>query len=299
MVAGSIKKVRDLAASHPSGAVGFVLVTLVLMAGLLAPILPISDPNALNLTHRLQAPGGEFLLGTDQAGRDLLSRVVWGSRESITIALGSVGLASVLGVALGLVAGYWNGSLIEMVITRVFDMLFSVPLLVLAIAVMGIIGNNSIHILGVEVSNKMKLMALIALSFTPALGRVAYTSSLVEARADYVRAKKAQGAGWGELVFIEILPNAIPFVIVQATLFVGVAIIVEASLSFVGLGVQPPTASWGTMLADARTYIFSGQWWVAVIPGLVICTTVVGFNLIGDALRDVLDPRGRARSVFV
>jgi peptide/nickel transport system permease protein len=299
MVASPIKKAWSLAATHPSGAVGLGLITLVLMAGILAPILPIADPNALNLAHRLQAPGGEFLLGTDQAGRDLLSRIVWGSRESIVIALGAVGLASLLGVTLGLIAGYWNGSLVEMVITRVFDMLFSVPLLVLAIAVMGIIGTSDIHVLGIEISNTTKLTGLIALSFTPALGRIAYASSLVEARADYVRAKKAQGAGWVELVLIEILPNAIPPVIVQATLFVGVAIIVEASLSFVGLGVQPPTASWGTMLADARTYIFSGQWWVAVIPGLVICTTVVGFNLIGDALRDVLDPRGRARSVFV
>lgn len=299
MVASPIKKAWSLAATHPSGAVGLVLITLVLMTGILAPILPIADPNALNLAHRLQAPGGEFLLGTDQAGRDLLSRVVWGSRQSVVIALGAVGLASLLGVTLGLIAGYWNGSLVEMVITRVFDMLFSVPLLVLAIAVMGIIGTSDIHVLGIEISNTIKIIGLIALSFTPALGRIAYASSLVEARADYVRAKKAQGAGWVELVLIEILPNAIPPVIVQATLFVGVAIIVEASLSFVGLGVQPPTASWGTMLADARTYIFSGQWWVAVIPGLVICTTVVGFNLIGDALRDVLDPRGRARSVFV
>jgi len=299
MVASPIKKAWSLAATHPSGAVGLVLITLVLMTGILAPILPIADPNALNLAHRLQAPGGEFVLGTDQAGRDLLSRVVWGSRQSVVIALGAVALASLLGVTLGLIAGYWNGSLVEMVITRVFDMLFSVPLLVLAIAVMGIIGTSDIHVLGIEISNTIKLIGLIALSFTPALGRIAYASSLVEARADYVRTKKAQGAGWVELVLIEILPNAIPPVIVQATLFVGVAIIVEASLSFVGLGVQPPTASWGTMLADARTYIFSGQWWVAVIPGLVICTTVVGFNLMGDALRDVLDPRGRARSVFV
>ncbi len=140
---------------------------------------------------------------------------------------------------------------------------------------------------------------MIALSFTPALGRIAHACALVEARSDYVRAKRAQGAGWPELIFIDILPNAIPSVIVQSTLFVGVAIIVEASLSFVGLGIQPPTASWGTMLADARDYIFSGEWWMAVFPGIAICLAVVGFNLMGDDLRDILDPRGNSKSAFL
>ena len=294
-----LRRSLQIARENPSGCVGFLLVFAIVLPGLLAPVLPIADPNALNLAHRLQAPGREFLLGTDQAGRDLFSRILWGSRESVTIALGAVGAGCIVGVTLGLIAGYMHGTIVELVITRAFDILFSVPLLVLAIAVMGIIGSTKLAVGGFEISNTMKLIALIALSFAPALGRVAYASSLVEARSDYVRAKKAQGAGLLELVFIDILPNAVPSVIVQATLFVGVAIIVEASLSFVGLGVAPPTASWGTMLADARTYIFSGEWWIAVFPGLAICVTVVGFNLMGDALRDLLDPRGSSRSVFV
>ncbi len=276
-----------------------MLVGVVAALALLAPILPIRDPLALDLGHRLAAPGQLHLLGTDQAGRDVLSRIIWGSRESLQIALSAVLLGCLFGVTLGLIAGYKNGSILEMVITRCFDVLFSIPLLVLAIALLGILGAQPVEILGFTLTDKLKLVGLIGLSFTPALGRIAYASALVEAKADYVRAKKAQGAGWMELVFVEIFPNAVPSVIVQATLFVGVAIIVEASLSFVGLGVQPPTPSWGTMLADARNYIFSGEWWVAVFPGLAICATVVGFNLLGDALRDLLDPRGGAKSTFV
>jgi peptide/nickel transport system permease protein len=285
--------------AYPSGTVGLALVGSIAILGLLAPVLPIRDPLALDLGQRLAQPGLGHLLGTDQAGRDVLSRIIWGSRESLLIALSAVLFGCLFGVTLGLIAGYKNGSILEMIITRCFDILFSIPLLILAIALLGILGTQPITIGGILISDEMKLIVLIGFSFTPALGRVAYAAALVEARSEYVRAKKAQGAGWAELTFIDILPNAIPSVIVQATLFIGVAIIVEASLSFVGLGVQPPTPSWGTMLADARNYIFSGEWWVAVFPGLAICATVVGFNLMGDVLRDLLDPRGGAKSTFV
>ncbi len=289
---------RSWIRTFPSGVVGLVLVGAIAILGILAPLLPIADPLALNLGRRLVPPSLEHLLGTDQAGRDVLSRIIWGSRESLLIAFGAIACGSLLGVTLGLIAGYKNGTLLEVAITRCFDILFSIPLLVLAIALLGILRSQP-TIAGLAVADEVKLIALIGLSFTPALGRIAYAAALVEAKSDYVRAKKSQGAGWLELVFIDILPNAIPSVIVQATLFIGIAIIVEASLSFVGLGVQPPTPSWGTMLADARNYIFSGEWWVAVFPGLAICATVVGFNLLGDVLRDLLDPRGGAKSTFV
>jgi peptide/nickel transport system permease protein len=217
----------------------------------------------------------------------------------LLISFGAVLAGTLVGVTLGLIAGYKSGSLLELVITRIFDVLFSIPLLILAIALIGIIGTGPLAIGPFIVEDHTKLIALIAISFTPALGRITYAAALVEAKSDYVRAKRAQGASWTDLIFVEIFPNAIGPVIVQATLFVGVAIIVEASLSFVGLGVQPPTPSWGTMLADARNYIFSGEWWIALFPGLAICLTVIGFNLVGDALRDVLDPRGRARAAFI
>jgi peptide/nickel transport system permease protein len=284
---------------YPSGAIGFVLLGITGLTGALAPLLAPADPLALDLGSRLLPPNSVHLLGTDQAGRDLLSRIIWGSRESLLIAFGAVALGSSIGVTLGLIAGFKSGSLLELVIMRTFDILFSIPLLILAIALIGIIGTGPVRIGPLVLGDQAKLITLIGLSFTPALGRVTYSAALVESRADYVRAKKAQGASWAELAFLEVLPNAIPAVLVQATLFIGVAIIVEASLSFVGLGVQPPAPSWGTMLADARNYIFSGEWWIALFPGLAICFTVIGFNLLGDALRDLFDPRGGARSGFI
>jgi peptide/nickel transport system permease protein len=285
--------------AYPSGVAGGLIVGGMVIFGILAPLLPLGDPLALDLSQRLVPPNFEHFLGTDQAGRDILSRIVWGSRESLMIAAGAVSFGALFGVTLGLVAGYMNGTVLEIIITRCFDILFSIPLLVLAIALMGILGTGPTVIGGIGIGNEVKLIVLIGLSFTPALGRLAYASALVEVKSDYVRAKRAQGAGWAELTFVEILPNAIPSAIVQATLFIGVAIIVESSLSFVGLGVQPPTPSWGTMLADARGYIVSGEWWMTTFPGLAICSTVIGFNLLGDVLRDVLDPRGGAISGFV
>lgn len=284
---------------YPAGTVGLTLIGLLVGAALLAPVLPIADPDAISLGNRLAPPNGEFLLGADQLGRDILARIIWGAQQSIVIAISAVAVGCLVGVTLGLIAGYMNGTIVEVLITRTFDILFSIPLLVLAIAIMGIIGTNEITVFGVVLGNKIKLILLIGASFTPALGRVAHASALVEARSDYVRAKRAQGASWLELIFVDILPNAVPSVIVQGTLFVGVAIIVEASLSFVGLGVQPPTASWGTMLADARNYIFSGEWWLAVFPGIAICLAVVGINLVGDDLRLMLDPRGGSKAAFL
>lgn len=284
---------------HSTGMIGFALLAFIGLAGVLAPFVAPKDPLELDLAARLTPPGAEHLLGTDQAGRDLLSRIIWGSRESLFIAFGAVALGLLVGVTLGLIAGFRQGTLLETVIMRTFDILFSIPLLVLAVAVIGVVGTGPLTIGPIFVGDQAKLIALIGLSFTPALGRVTYASTLVEAKSDYVRAKRSQGASWAELIFVEILPNAIPPVLVQATLFIGVAVIVEASLSFVGLGVQPPAPSWGTMLSDARNYIFSGEWWIALFPGLAICITVVAFNLIGDALRDLLDPRAGIRSGFI
>jgi peptide/nickel transport system permease protein len=283
----------------PSGALGFLLVGITALCGLLAPWIAPADPLLLDLGARLLPPSAAHLLGTDQAGRDVLSRIIWGSRESLLISFGAVSLGCAIGVTLGLIAGYKSGSAVELLIMRTFDVLFSIPLLILAIALIGIIGTGPVRIGQIVISDQLKLVALIGLSFTPALGRVTYSAAIVEAKSDYVRAKRAQGASWLDLTFVEILPNALPPAIVQATLFIGVAIIVEASLSFVGLGVQPPAPSWGTMLADARRYIFSGEWWIALFPGIAICLTVVGFNLLGDALRDLLDPRGGARATFI
>lgn len=282
-----------------SARIGFVIVGLVGMLALFAPWLSPMDPLAVDLAHRLEPPSAQFFLGTDQAGRDLASRVIWGSRHSIVIALSAVTIGSVLGIGLGLIAGYLSGTFVESLIMRLFDLIFSIPMLVWSIAIIGIVGTGVMHVGPLEIGNQAKLIALIGLSFMPALGRITYSVALVEAKSDYVRAKKSLGASWLEITCLEILPNALPPALIQATLFVGVAIIVEASLSFVGLGVQPPTPSWGTMLADARTFIFSGHWWLPVFPGIAICITVIGFNILGDGLRDAIDPKSSATSTLV
>ncbi|MGE0278529.1 MAG: ABC transporter permease [Nitrospiraceae bacterium] len=279
--------------------IGLVIVGLIGLLATFAPWLAPMDPLAVDLAHRLEPPSWQFLLGTDQAGRDLASRVIWGSRHSIVIALAAVAIGSFFGIGLGLIAGYLSGTFVESIIMRLFDLIFSIPMLVWSIAIIGIIGTSVIQIGPLAIDNQGKLIALIGFSFTPALGRITYSVALVEAKADYVRAKKALGASWLEITCLEILPNALPPALIQATLFVGVAIIVEASLSFVGLGVQPPTPSWGTMLSDARTFIFSGHWWLPVFPGLAICLSVIGFNILGDGLRDAIDPKSRATSALV
>lgn len=282
-----------------SGRVGLVIVGVMFIVALGAPWLSPRNPVAIDLAHKLEPPSAQYLLGTDQNGRDLASRIIWGSRYSLTIALIAVLLGSTAGSLLGLVAGYLHGTWVDMLIMRVFDLMFSIPMLVLSIAIIGIFGTGSVVIGPFVLGNEVKLIALIAASFAPTLGRLTYAATLVEAKSDYVRAKKALGASWLEIALIEVLPNALPPTLIQASLFIGVAIIVEASLSFVGLGIQPPTPSWGTMLADARSFIFSGQWWLPVFPGLAICFTVIGFNYLGDGLRDAIDPKGGARSSFV
>ena len=282
-----------------SARIGIGITLVVIAVALFAPVLAPFDPLAIDLAHKLQPPGTPFLLGTDQTGRDLASRILWGSRHSIVIALSSVVIGSLFGISLGLLAGTLSNTLAETVIMRFFDLIFSIPTLVWSIAIIGIIGTGALKIGPFELDNQFKLIALIGASFVPALGRITYSVALVESKADYVRVKKSLGAGWMEIAFIEILPNALPPALIQATLYMGVAIILEASLSFVGLGVQPPTPSWGTMLSDARTFIFSGQWWLPVFPGLAICFTVIGFNILGDGLRDALDPKSRATSTLV
>ena len=299
MTAQHTKSVASRVVASSSARIGLLIVAVIVLAALCAPLLALKDPLAVDLANKLQPPGGEFLLGTDQAGRDLASRIVWGSRYSLSIALSSIAVGCLVGVTLGLIAGCLSGTLVERLILRLFDLMFSIPMLVWSIAIIGIVGTGPMQIGPFTIGNETKLVALIGASFIPALGRLTYAASLVEARADYVRAKKALGAGWLEVAVLEVLPNALPPVLIQATLFVGVAIIVEASLSFVGLGIQPPTPSWGTMLSDARSFIFSGHWWLPVFPGLAICLTVIGFNILGDGLRDAIDPKRAAKSSLV
>ena len=275
---------------RPAGVVGLALVVLVVVAALAAPWLAPFDPLAVRLRDKLQAPSALHWLGTDQTGRDLLSRVLWGARPSLAVGVVAVVIGLLGGVSLGLTAAYvrgWWGQ----VVMRAMDGMAAIPLLIWAIAVVGIIGVGPTVIGPLVLPNEAKLIVLIGVFYMPPLARVTYGGALAEAASDYVAARRSQGAGNLAIMLGDVLPNCLSPVIVQATLLIAVGIVVEASLSFIGLGVEAPNPSWGSMLADARNYVFTGQWWMSVCPGLAISFSVIGFNLLGDALRDALDPR--------
>jgi peptide/nickel transport system permease protein len=276
------------------GAAGFVggmiVITLVVMA-IGAPWIAPHDPLLVDITNQLQEPGGEFLFGTDQSGRDVLSRVIWGTRASLSVSAFAVAIGMVGGVSLGLIAGFYRGGWIEQITVRFLEAISAIPILIWAIALVGIMGVGDTHIGPFVLPNEVKLMILLGLLYIPTLARVTYTTALVQSQANFVAARRLQGTGGLTIMVSDVLPNCLSPVIVQATLLLAIGIIIEASVSFVGLGVQPPTPSWGNMLADARNYLMSGEWWMSVFPGAAISVAVVGFNLLGDGLRDRLDPR--------
>jgi peptide/nickel transport system permease protein len=284
---------------NPLSIAGLSLVGGVALLVILAPLIAPFDPDAVDLQHRLMAPSWQHWMGTDQAGRDVLSRVLWGGRASLQIGILAVAIGAFFGTLLGLCAGFYAGTAIEHLIMRTMDGLFSIPLLVWAVAIIGIVGVGPMTLGPISLPGEAKVTILIGVLYVPAIARVVYSVALVESKADYVRARYLQGANDFQLIVGEILPNCVSPLIVQATLFVAIGIVVEASLSFVGLGVQPPTSSWGTMLADARAYVFSGEWWLPTFPGVFISLTVIGFNLLGDALRDALDPRKQTTGVLI
>ena len=282
---------------RPEAVIGLVLVLGAVLMALFAPLLAPYDPLAIDLAHKLLPPSAEHWMGTDQNGRDILSRIIWGARPSLTVGVLAVTMGSLGGIAVGLTAGYARGWW-DQASMRFMDGLASIPMLIWAIAVVGIVGVGPVTVGPWTFPNESKIILLVGLLYIPPLARVTYGGALAESRADYVRARRMQGAGRLAIMFGDVLPNCLSPVIVQATLLIAVGIVVEASLSFVGLGVEPPSPSWGGMLSDARKYIFSGEWWTYVFPGFAISLSVIGFNLLGDALREILDPR-RAAGVSV
>lgn len=278
----------------PSGAISLTLIAVLTLLAVLAPVLPLPDPVQLAIEHRLEPPGTPlFPLGTDDVGRDILSRLVWGARSSLAIGLLTVAIGLACGLLIGTVAGYWSGTWLEAALLALIEVAAAIPLLVWAIAIVGIFGTGPLRLGPLSLPNEGKIILLVGLLFAPGLARIAHGLALAESKQDYVAARRLQGAGSWAIMAGDIVPNILSPMIVQASVLIGIGIIIEASLSFIGLGVQPPTPSWGGMLADARSSAFSEEWWVAIWPGLAIFVTVMGFNLLGDALRTVLDPRRR------
>ncbi len=274
-----------------SGFVGACLMLILILDAVAAPWIAPFDPLRVDMLSALQPPDAVHWFGTDQSGRDVFSRVIWGGRASLEVSALAVVIGCCGGVSLGLIAGFFSGGWLEQLLMRVLDAMASIPLLIWAIALVGILGVGSVHIAGFTFGNEVKLLALLGVLYIPTLARITYTTALGEARANYVAARRLQGVGSARIMLSDVLPNCLSPVIVQATLLLAIGIIIEASVSFVGLGVQPPEPSWGNMLADARNYLFSGEWWLSVFPGACISLGVVAINLVGDGLRDVLDPR--------
>lgn len=279
-----------------SGWLGAGIVGLIVLAAIFAPLIAPYDPLALNIEERLAAPDASHWLGTDQGGRDVLSRILFGARASLSVGIGAVLIGALIGVSAGVFSAY-KGGLGEQIVMRIVDGVAAIPLLVWAIAIVGILGVGPLPVGPLLLPNEAKIVVLVGCLFSPVFARVTYAVARRIAGADYVRARFLQGASHWQIIIGDVLPNCLSPIIVQGTLLVAIGIVIEASISFVGLGVQPPQPSWGTMLSDARSAIYSGEWWLPVFPGLAISLTVIGFNLLGDAVRELFDPRSEARTL--
>jgi peptide/nickel transport system permease protein len=260
--------------------VGLLIVGALIASAAFAPWLAPQDPAKQSLFEKRARPGGKYLLGADEFGRDILSRVLYGARVALVVGLVSVGIALGLGLALGSLAGFLGGW-VDSAIMRGVEVLLAFPYLLLAIAVVSALGPSALN-----------TTIAVGIWGTPPVTRIVRGAVLALAETEYVRAARALGATGPALVLRHILPNILPTVIVYGTLFMANAILVEAALSFLGLGVQPPTPSWGLMVATGRDFLLITPH-ITTIPGLAIMLAVLGFNLLGDGLRDALDPRLR------
>lgn len=257
----------------------FIIIALVLTAATANYISPY-DPNHIDSINRLEPPSFAHPFGTDSLGRDLLSRVIHGARISLAVGFVIVGLAAITGSILGLIAGYFGGRIGE-AIMRTTDVFMAFPYLVLAMAVVAALGPSLL--------NAMLAMVVV---WWPMYARLMYSEVIVTKKMLYIEAAKSIGVKKGRMLFRHILPNSLTAILIQGTLDFGTAIMYSAALSFIGLGAQPPIPEWGAIISDSRHYLMFA-WWYSTFPGLAIFTTVLGTNLLGDGLRDVLDPRLR------
>jgi peptide/nickel transport system permease protein len=267
-----------------SGFIGAIVLTTCVVVAVAAPVLPLKAPTQSNLRARMAPPTlsltttGDYPLGADQLGRDMLSRIVHGSQVTLTVAAFAVVLGGILGVMLGLIAGFFGG-LWDRVLMRLVDMQLAFPLMLLAIIVVAALGPSL-----------QNLVIVLALTTWTRYARIVRGQVLALREREFVQSARAVGASARRIMLRHILPNVLTPILVVATLELARVIILEASLSFLGLGVQPPHPSWGRMLAEGRAYMASG-WWIATFPGLAILLTVLSVNLLGDWLRDYFDPK--------
>ncbi len=262
-------------------AVALGLIVVMMLAAALAGWIAPYEPDATDAAATLEAPSLHHWLGTDIYGRDLLSRIIYAARIDLTVAFGATAMALVIGCAIGAVAGLYRG-IVDLIIMRCVDSVMAFPAFILAMAITAALGNS--------VGN---VLLAISLTQIPNYLRLIRGEIFRIREMEYADAARVVGNPAWRIMFIHLLPNALPPIIVQATLAMGYALLTMAALSFIGLGIQPPQSEWGSMTAEGAQYIVSGEWWLFLFPGLAIVLMVLSFNLIGDSLRDFLDPRMR------
>jgi peptide/nickel transport system permease protein len=281
--AGWLGATLDFARRRPLGAVGagiiLLMVAMAATAGLVAPY----DPLATDYASMLAAPSAEHWLGTDAYGRDVLTRILYGSRTALLVGLGASFLGATFGSLIGVASAYFGGR-VDLIVQRIMDVFFAFPVIILALAVVAVLGTGAENVI-----------LAIAAPMVPRCARVVRASALAVREMPYVDAARAGGYGHARIILRHMLPNVMAPILIMATAFLGEAILLEASLSFLGLGVQEPTAAWGLMLRGAAVEFAESAPWMAIFPGLAISLGVFGFNLFGDSLRDALDPRLRTQ----
>jgi len=267
---------------NPVTLLGLGIIILITLVAILGPLLAPYDPLALNSSARLQSPSSTYWMGTDDYGRDIFSRVIYATRLDMIIATSAVGMASIIGVILGAIAGFFGGIIGE-IIMRILDVIQAFPAFILAMALAVSLG-----------SGRMTIIYVVAFIMVPIFARLMRSEILSARGRGYIEAARGMGASEMEIIFKQLLPNCITPILVQFALSMSYAILDAAALSFIGLGIRPPEAEWGSMVNAGVGYITSGQLWLSVYPGLVMAIAILGFNLLADGMRDVLDPKLRS-----
>lgn len=266
------------ALSNPLALLGFIIIATIMLLAVFAPLIAPYDPDAIDVKAILLPPSAEHYMGTDGLGRDVFSRMLFGARISLLVGIVAVGIATAIGVVLGAVAGYYRGW-VDVFVMRLVDVMLSIPTFFLILAVIAFLTPSIWNI-----------MIVIGLTSWMGVTRLVRAEFLSLRNREFVMASETLGAKDGRLIFTHLLPNSLTPVIVSSVLGVASAVLVESGLSFLGLGVQAPQASWGNILTDGKEYI-QFAWWLSLFPGLAILITVLGYNLLGEGLRDVFDPR--------
>jgi len=273
--------VLRFARKKPLGTAGAVIVVVMGVGAVFADVLAPYDPLATDYAHMLGPPSAAHWLGTDTFGRDILSRIIYGSRTALLVGFGASILGATIGAVIGVASAYFGGG-VDLIVQRLIDIVMSFPIIVLALAVVAILSSGIVN-----------LILAIAVPFMPRMARVVRSSALAIRETPYIDAARAMGFGHTRIIFRHMLPNVVAPFLIMLTAFLGQAILLEASLSFLGLGVVEPTPAWGLMLRGAAVEFAERAPWMAIFPGLAISAAVFGFNLFGDSLRDALDPKLR------